>query len=284
MKNFNKIKNILGSKLAILDVLGLINAFFCFKSKLRLYIKDLNKDIQIISIVDNRDELFRGKRIFTKEPETIEWIDSFFKEEDVFFDIGANVGVFSLYAAKKVENLQVFSFEPLSLNYAKLNENIRINNLDKKIVALPIALNDKDSISALHVNDFNAGTSGSQYNSTYNFLGDKFEPIFRQGCIGFTLDSLIKHGDLPFPNHIKIDVDGNEYKIIKGANNVLKNPVLRTIMIEMITDLDNKVDIPITKLEESKEIIEILNSYGFKLKKVNKVGSDARSQNHLFIR
>ena len=72
---------------------------------------------------------------FTKEPETIEWIDSFKEDEDkiIFWDIGANIGIYSIYAALKYQNIEVISFEPSTSNLRILSRNISINKLEDKI-------------------------------------------------------------------------------------------------------------------------------------------------------
>ena len=73
----------------------------------------------------------------TKESETIQWIDNF-KQNDLLWDIGSNVGVFSLYAAAK--NLKVISFEPSPGNYYIFSKNVEINHFDKLISIYPIAI------------------------------------------------------------------------------------------------------------------------------------------------
>jgi len=70
-----------------------------------------------------------GTSFYTKEPETVNWIKNFDKESD-FFYIGANVGIYSLSAAKL--NHRTVSFEPESHNFAALNININDNNFEKK--------------------------------------------------------------------------------------------------------------------------------------------------------
>ena len=67
---------------------------------------------------------------------------------DVLFDIGANIGTYSLYAASK--GVKVFAFEPESGSYAILNNNIKINSYSNYIKALNIALNDRNIVSELN--------------------------------------------------------------------------------------------------------------------------------------
>ena len=88
--------------------------------------------------------------------EVCEWIDSF-NNNSSMADVGANVGLYSLYAAKKGH--KVFAFEPESLNFACLNLNISDNQLNDKIMAFPLAINDENKISSLNLSKmkFNDG-------------------------------------------------------------------------------------------------------------------------------
>ena len=79
----------------------------------------------------------------SKEPETLQWIESFKKKEKIiFWDIGSNIGLYSIYAAVNFENIEVVSFEPSTSNLRILSRNIFINNLDNKIkiFQLPLGL------------------------------------------------------------------------------------------------------------------------------------------------
>ena len=73
--------------------------------------------------------LWRARTLFSKEPETIEWIDGF-KDGDVFWDVGANIGVYSLYASIG-RRIEVLAFEPSASNYLLLNRNIEYNHLSQ---------------------------------------------------------------------------------------------------------------------------------------------------------
>ena len=77
---------------------------------------------------------FRVETLLTKEPEKIEWIDGF-KENSIAWDIGPNVGTYSLYAKIK-KDIEVLSFKPAAPNLYVLNRNIEINRLEKKPLRL----------------------------------------------------------------------------------------------------------------------------------------------------
>ena len=100
----------------------------------------MKKDDNEINFFSPNDlVVWRANSIYYKESETIDWIDNF-KQNDLLWDIGANVGVFSLYAASKKN--RVISFEPSPGNCHILSKNIEINEFDNLISAYPIAIND----------------------------------------------------------------------------------------------------------------------------------------------
>lgn len=92
--------------------------------------------------------LWRSRTLFEKEPETIEWIDSMDKN-DTLWDIGANIGLYSMYAAKK--GMNVFAFEPSALNTMFLSKNIEINFLQNSLFLIPIALSNKNEFGYLNM-------------------------------------------------------------------------------------------------------------------------------------
>ena len=104
---------------------------------------------EIFKIYDyGRVTRMRAASFETKEPETIDWIRTF-KAEESLLDIGANIGIYSLYAALK--GINVIALEPDALNYALLNLNIRVNNFGKKIVAYSIAMHDVTKFSKFNL-------------------------------------------------------------------------------------------------------------------------------------
>lgn len=175
--------------------------------------------------------LWRARTLLTKEPETLEWIDRF-DDGDVYWDIGANVGVYALYAAIS-RKLRVLAFEPSAANYYLLNRNIELNGLGGQMVAYCMALSDQGSIDTLNMQNTELGGALSSFGTTVDESGRQFVPKFRQGSIGFSVDGFVEQFDPPFPNHIKIDVDGIEDRIIAGAPKTLRDARLRSLSIEL---------------------------------------------------
>lgn len=190
----------------------------------------------------------RVRSLFSKEPITLAWIDSF-RENEVLFDIGANVGMYTVYAAV-MRQARVYSFEPEALNYAELNKNIYLNNLHHSCLAYGLALSDVDKTDRLLLSDFGLGisyhdfeenswTEDKQFAEDWHVSKDNRRP---QGCIGRRVDTLIADG-LPVPHHIKIDVDGLEHRVIAGMLATLRQPDLRTVLIEI--NFDNPTNLAI---------------------------------------
>jgi FkbM family methyltransferase len=180
----------------------------------------------------------RVASLLTKEPITIAWMDTFAAGEKMY-DIGANVGMYTIYAAV-MRGVQVYSFEPESLNYAELNKNIFLNKLHDRVLSYCVALSDVDKLDRLLLSDFGYGISYHDFEEN-SWAGDmqfakdwlcKKDERRPQGCIGRRLDSLIADG-MPIPDHIKIDVDGLEHRVVGGMIELLKRPELRTVLIEI---------------------------------------------------
>ena len=185
----------------------------------------------------------RGMRLFEKEPDTLAWINNFVNEGDVFFDVGANVGVFSLYVAKNRLG-RVYAFEPEATNYEILNRNIKINTLDDSISAYCVALNSQDVISVLRLSSLEAGRSQHSFMRKTDVFHHPIAHLFSQGAIGIRGDSLVEVYGLPCPNHIKIDVDGNEDLILDGMTKVLNSTNVRSVAVEVNLNGERHMHIP----------------------------------------
>ena len=185
---------------------------------------------------ENRLTLWRAQTFFKKEPDTLEWIDSM-KPGEVLFDVGANVGLYALYAAKK--GIKVYAFEPESQNFAILNRNIYLNGLQENLVAFNLALSDKKLLDYLNLSSMDKGASLHTVGSNTDFAGNTFTADYRQGVMTVTTDSLSIELNLPAPNYIKIDVDGHESAIIRGALKTLQQETFKSLLVEFNTDLES---------------------------------------------
>lgn len=207
-------------------------------------------DSSISFYIPNYVAAWRVNTFWEKEPETIRWIDSF-KPSSLFIDVGANIGLYSLYAARS-RGVNVLAFEPESLNYALLNKNILLNQMDQKIQAYSLAISDEITLDALHISLFLEGCSSNNFKETLDFKRKNFKPQFSQGCFSMTLDDLVQKHLIPVPQYIKIDVDGIEHRIIKGARQTLGQPELQSVLVELNTNLP-----------EHCQIVDLMKENGF---------------------
>jgi FkbM family methyltransferase len=179
-------------------------------------------------------ELWRAETYTTKEPDTLAWIDSAFREGDVIYDVGANIGQYSLYAAKKLRgHCTVLAFEPEALNYAKLNRNIVLNGLTGVVVPYCLAVTERTELGRFYSQNFAPGAALHAWARPVTQGERAFVAQNQQGMVAMSLDDLTGRFGLPFPNHIKLDVDGIEADIIRAAGSTLADPRLRTALVEV---------------------------------------------------
>lgn len=200
----------------------------------------------------NKMAEFRARTFHEKEPETLEWIDSTGKEETLW-DVGANVGLYSLYAAQK--GMKVLAFEPSPANYHLLNSNIEKNCLYNLISAYCIAFSDKTELGSFYMASSEPGAALNTFGNAVDWQGKPFEHAMRQGMIAFSINDFIEQFAPPLPNHLKIDVDGIEPLILQGGYSLLRIESLLSLQIEL--DFGNKM--------HADTVIELLKKFGFKV-------------------
>ena len=194
---------------------------------------------------------WRVDSLFTKEPCTIEWIAGF-KQGEVLVDVGANVGMYSVWAAK-TRGVRVYAFEPEAQNYGLLNRNLVLNSLGEQVKAYCLALSDRAGFGELHLATLDAGGSCHSYGERVDFKHEPMQPRFSQACISARLDDLVRDGIVPQPDHLKIDVDGFEPKVIAGAQQVLQSSRLKSMLVEVNQNL-----------ADHREMVAALNAMGFR--------------------
>ncbi|MBN06997.1 MAG: hypothetical protein CMM45_04100 [Rhodospirillaceae bacterium] len=185
--------------------------------------------------VPNEITQWRIEHLVAVEPITIAWILGF-APEDILVDIGAGIGVFTVTAAL-CRHTQVYAFEPQAQSFAVLCGNIEDNGLNELVNAWPAAITDTSGFDILNVMHSGAGNAHHSFGEAvnYNLHPQKF--LSSQGSVSTTLDYLVAEGVVPVPTHIKIDVDGFEYKVIAGAAATLKNPGVRSVLVEINSGL-----------------------------------------------
>jgi len=176
----------------------------------------------------------RAEGFWKKEPDTRAWIEECLQDGDVFWDVGACIGQFALYAASLHKDMEIYAVEPYWPNYLRMCQNITLNGQTPSILPLHLALWDTDIGRAkLWVRDVHLGGSGSQVGwPPLTEQGKPFEPKGYVWALAVTLDRLVYDLGCGAPNHIKIDVDGTEHKVIGGMARTLQDSRLRSLLVE----------------------------------------------------
>lgn len=248
------------------------------------------KKIQILNqkinfFIPNQLVEWRVDTFHTKEPETLEWIDTFDKSGDfIFWDIGANIGLYSIYNSLKHKKSQTISFEPSTSNLRVLSRNISINNLfDRiKIFTAPLTKGENKFL-IMKEGEFQEGGALNSFGENFDFEGKKFSSKMNYQIYGTNINYLIDNKILDIPDYIKIDVDGIEHLILEGGNKYLSNKKIKSLSIEINENFT----------EQHEKVIEIMKKNDFKIlhKKHNEdlfkndpYSKFNRTFNYIFIR
>jgi len=169
-------------------------------------------------------------------------ISCILRKGNVFYDIGAHYGFFSLLAAKIVgDEGHVYAFEPLPENAQKLLQIMAENNI-KNCTLLPYAVSDKQGIAKFFLGDTNSNSSLIKSSRVYSITVNTI-----------TLNEFVHENRKP--KLVKVDVAGAEYLVLKGACNLLSDKDAPSWIIEVPKSND-------------RSIMELLKFYGYKIREV----------------
>ena len=182
---------------------------------------------------DNWITHYRWKTYNDKEPETLDWIDRSMRDGELLFDIGANTGLYTLYAALRFPRSRIVAFEPEYANLHLLKDNVLANGLRERVDVYSVGLSNVSGLSHLHIQDATPGSalhSEASGRLEQTLMGRSV--IWREGIWTTTVDEFCKTKGHQ-PHCLKIDVDGTELKILEGARETLRQPMLRSVLIEL---------------------------------------------------
>jgi len=218
-------------------------------------IKILDKQIKFF--VPNQLLEWRVDTYFSKEPETLEWIDSFQEKENlIFWDIGANIGLYSIYNSLKHPKSITIAFEPSSSNLRVLTRNISINNLEKNIKIIPTPLTNKKNIfQEMNEGQFVEGGALNSFGEKFDFEGKEFKPTMKYNLLGTTMNYFIENSILDIPDYVKIDVDGIEHLILQGGDKFLNNEKIKSLSIEINENFKEQYD----------KVLYLMERFNFKI-------------------
>ena len=220
------------------------------KSRERYLIKEILGSKMYLDATDEgicRDLITDGIR----EASCVETMYKELKEGDIVVDIGANIGYYTLLEAKVVgDRDKVYAIEPAPENVELLKRNIELNKY-LNVEVCQLAVGDKNGLAPMYLSrKRNLGTlrevSGTEKE---RFVKKKVDVEV------MTLDDFSK--SRPYPQIIRMDVEGYEYQIIRGMKRILKKELPLILFIEFHFHL--------LKREESIEILQALKNAGFEI-------------------
>lgn len=162
------------------------------------------------------------------EDDNIKFISTLIKADDVFFDVGANVALFSLQMDAMTKGLTYYAFEPLPPTFAKLQKTLKLNNASN-INAFNVGMSDKKGCFDFYLPGTSEAASLKPVTDEFYLKesdtsgkyvgGNKMEKVL---CQVTTLDDFCTENSISRMDFMKIDVEGNEIFALKGATNTLK--------------------------------------------------------------
>ena len=189
------------------------------------------------------------------EVEIIEDLLSSLRPDDVFFDVGANVGLYTCFAGRKTVDGTVIAFEPHPLNVDRIWENAELNEVPVEV--LEVALANENGTALLEVHDDITGVVGNVTDEEREGNHVQIPIELKQG------DVLLEEDDIPIPNVVKIDVDGGEVGVIRGLIETLSQPECRRIYCEIHPG-------PLEVYGATpEEVHDLLSKAGFELERID---------------
>ena len=180
----------------------------------------------------------------TSEPEMLTWIEGFAPGETLW-DVGAAIGLYSMYAA--LGGVKVMAFEPKATSLGVLVEHLALNGLGDRVTPLGVAFSDNTAVLRLALATLGPASGGNSIESPLGHPAG-LPTVFEQGVCAYSIDTFREVFGLPAPDHLKIDVDGVEGLILRGAAKTL--PLVRTVMVEVEGDnareAAERIDPPLT--------------------------------------
>jgi FkbM family methyltransferase len=187
--------------------------------------------------------------VLIHEREMLSGLRAALKPGNVFLDVGSNVGVFTVLAAKVLGPMgTVIACEPGTQAFQELETNIALNELTN-VKALKLALSDARSMKMLTTNKSNCGNRLSELCG-----GDGQSEEVRT----VDYDSLVEEDGLPVPQVVKIDVEGHEYSVLRGMRRTLSSPSCAALFCEIHPRM-------LPAGVSAQDVSDLLQSYGFKV-------------------
>ena len=193
-------------------------------------------------------EYKRVSMLMNEEPIVLDLINEV-NTEDVLFDIGANVGIYSTFVGKRLNEGTVVVFEPEPANMEAAQRHLERNDIS--YIAKKLALSSQDGSAFLDIERDQVGEGRHQLIDKNTKNAIEIEMV--QG------DELINSGEIPQPSIVKIDVEGSEVDVLRGLSESLSNSKCRTVYCETHPKILKD------RGYSGKDILRLLRQYGYKV-------------------
>jgi FkbM family methyltransferase len=184
-------------------------------------------------VADSFEAYQRGRLFLEKEPQTTAWLRATLQPSDVFLDIGANIGIFSIFAGKHIgPEGRVYACEPHLPTATQLLQNISANDLGDRVSVLSIAASGEDGFAPFLYKRWRHGASGSQL--AIEGGPGMAKAVGQELKTAMKIDTMVERGVIRPPNLVKIDTDGIEIPITRGMEKLLRSAQRpRALLIEI---------------------------------------------------
>lgn len=232
---------------------GLTRARLALRSKLVQRVRVSDGEYVHMFRCEDPLEVTRAVTLLEKEPGTIRFIRAEVHPGDVFYDIGANIGLYTLVAARRVgDDGMVYAFEPHAANVMNLLRNVAENGLGGRVKVVSAALNDSSGFFPFDYRSAEPGSALSRLESE-GAAGEEFAPVFSELKYAISVDALVADGVIPPADLVKLDVDGNEPLVLRGMREHLsgeRRP--RAVQVEIDP-------------ETREQVHELMGEYGYEV-------------------
>lgn len=180
------------------------------------------RDVSAEFHIDDWEEYKRAVSLMGEE-EVIDHLLARVSPEDVFYDVGANTGIYGCFVGSVVDPGHVVALEPHPANIEQCRSNLELNDVDATLH--DVALSDEDGTASLQVSSHDAGAG--THSLSEGVHGQTIQVETRRG------DSLIAAESLPEPTVLKIDVEGAEVDVLRGLERTLEGDTVRCVYCEV---------------------------------------------------
>lgn len=178
----------------------------------------------------------------------IELVCANLSDDSVFFDIGANVGLYSLSVAYRIRRVGIHAFEPVPDTVLGFRDNLSRNGLDGRVILNQLAVGETDGQVYI---------TSDHHSSNYLIHSDSDEKKIEVGCT--SLDKYVRDNSIQRVDVMKVDVEGREFSVLKGAVDSLERfrPIVIVELMETPSDFFDR------KVEPFRETINLMVSLDY---------------------